>query len=41
MALALLAQFTDWFFVIFLDAVFDLNTQCGTGITFAVFCAAS
>jgi hypothetical protein len=28
-------------FVIFLDAVFDLNTQCGTGITFAVFCAAS
>ena len=28
-------------FVIFLDAAFDLNTQCGTGITFAVFCAAS
>ena len=28
-------------FVIFLDAAFDLNTQCGAGITFAVFCAAS
>ena len=28
-------------FVIFLDAAFDLNTQCGTGITFVVFCAAS
>ena len=28
-------------FVIFLDAAFDLNTQCGTGITFAVLCAAS
>ena len=28
-------------FVIFLDAAFDLNTQCGTGITFAVICAAS
>ena len=28
-------------FVIFLDAAFDLNTKCGTGITFAVICAAS
>ena len=28
-------------FVNFLDAAFDLNTQCGTVITFAVFCAAS
>jgi len=28
-------------FVNFLDAAFDLNTQCGTGIGFAVFCAVS
>ena len=27
--------------VIFFDAAFDLNTQCGTGIGFAVFCAVS
>ena len=28
-------------FVILIDAAFGLNTQCGTGITFAIFCAAS
>ena len=28
-------------FVNFLDAAFDLNTQFGTGIGFAVFCAVS
>ena len=34
------AKFSGTPLVIFLDAAFDPNTQCGEGIIFAIFCAA-